>query len=387
MKDKIAKCVRDIPPAVIRQMSIKAAAYENVISLGIGEPDFDTPMEICEAALMDAKAGHTHYTPSRGYPELIEELSKYIQGRYGIALKESQLMITHGGMGGIAAFLRTVLEPGEQVLVPEPHFPTYKAQVSFTGAQMVHIPTRYEDGFVLQPDAVEKAITPQTKALIINSPNNPTGSVIPGSVLDELARIAVEQDLLVLSDEVYDRMVYTGPHESIYTRPNMAERTVVVNSFSKAYAMTGWRMGYAYGPTWLIEEMLKVATYHTSCPSSIGQRAALTALRANDTQFDAMAQEFKARCDLAFQRLNKMPGIDVKPTAGSFYIFPKIAEINPDCEQFAFDLLDQEQVVVIPGFAFGPSGKGFVRMACTVDKDRLTEAMDRLERFVHKQKM
>jgi aspartate/methionine/tyrosine aminotransferase len=293
--------------------------------------------------------------------------------------------MTHGGMGGIAAFLRTVLEPGEEVLVPEPHFPTYRAQISFTSADLVYIPTRFEEGFVLQPKAVEKAITPKTKALILNSPNNPTGSVIPGDTLDEIADIAVKNDLLILSDEVYDRMVYDGPHESIYTRPGMAERTVVVNSFSKAYAMTGWRMGYAYGPVWLIEEMLKVAQYHTSCPTSVSQRAALSALNANSAQFDDMAREFQSRCELAYNRLKKMPGIEVHPTAGSFYIFPKIAGINPDCRQFAFDLVDQEKVVVIPGFAFGPSGKGFIRMACTVDLSRITEAMDRLERFIHNQ--
>ncbi len=386
MKDKIANCVREIVPSVIRQMSIKAAAYEDVISLGIGEPDFDTPVEICEAALMDAKAGHTHYTSSRGYPELLQKLSESIKARNGIELNESQLMITHGGMGGIAAFLRSVLESGQQVLVPEPHFPTYKAQICFTEAQMVYLPTRFEDNFVLQPDVVKNAITPQTKALILNSPNNPTGSVIPGDVLDELARIVIEHDLLILSDEVYDRMVYTQPHDSIFTRSGMAERTVVINSFSKAYAMTGWRMGYAYGPAWLIEEMLKVAAYHTSCPSSVGQRAALMALKTDASRFDAMAQEFGERCDLVFQRLQKMPDIEVNPTTGSFYIFPDISAINPDCEKFAFDLLDQEQVVVIPGSAFGPSGKGFVRLACTVDKDRLTEAMDRFERFVHRQK-
>jgi aspartate/methionine/tyrosine aminotransferase len=365
-------------------MSVKALAYEDVISLGIGEPDFDTPAEICEAALMDAKAGHTHYTPSRGYPELIQELADLIRTRYGITLDDAQLMITHGGMGGLAAFLRTVLEPGQQVLVPEPHFPTYSAQICFTGAQMVSIPTRFEDGFIIQPDAVRKALTPHTKALILNSPNNPTGSVTAGDVLDALAEIANEHDLLILSDEVYDRMVYRGSHESIYTRPGMAERTVVVNSFSKAYAMTGWRMGYAYGPAWLIEEMLKVAMYTTSCPSSVGQRAAMSALRMDRSRFEAMTREFGERCDLVFQRLQKMPDIRVKPTAGSFYSFPNVAEINPDCVQFAFDLLDQEQVIVIPGSAFGPSGKGFVRLACTVDKTRLSEAMDRLQRFVMK---
>ena len=382
MKKKIATCVHNIVPAVIREMSLKAAAYKDVISLGIGEPDFDTPGEICEGALGDALAGHTHYTPSRGYTDLIQELSHSIKEHSGLELDDSQLLITHGGMGGLTACLRAVLEPGEEALVPEPHFPSYGAQISFAGGEMVYIPTNFEDGFILRPETVEKALTPKTKILIVNTPNNPTGSVIPGQVLDDLAEIAVKHDLLVLSDEVYDRLVFKGRHESIYTRPGMPERTVVVNSFSKTFAMTGWRLGYAYGPDWLIEEMLKVITYQTSCASSVSQRAALAALRADQGQFEAMWREFRERCDLVFQRLKKMPGIRVHPTDGSFYVFPNITEITSDCERFALDLLAQEQVVVVPGGAFGPSGKGCVRLACTVNKDRLSEAMDRLERFV-----
>jgi len=384
MKKKIATCVHNIVPAVIREMSLKAAAYKDVISLGIGEPDFDTPGEICQGALGDALAGHTHYTPSRGYTDLIQELSLSIKEHSGLELDDSQLLITHGGMGGLTACLRAVLEPGEEALVPEPHFPSYGAQIAFAGGEMVYIPTNFEDGFILRPETVEKALTPKTKILIVNTPNNPTGSVIPDQVLDDLAEIAVKHDLLVLSDEVYDRLVFKGRHESIYTRPGMPERTVVVNSFSKTFAMTGWRLGYAYGPDWLIEEMLKVITYQTSCASSVSQRAALAALRADQGQFEAMWREFRERCDLVFQRLKNMPGIRVHPTDGSFYVFPNITEITSDCERFALDLLAQEQVVVVPGGAFGPSGKGCVRLACTVNKDRLSEAMDRLERFVRR---
>ena len=384
MKTKIAQCVQDIVPSVIRQMSIKASDYEDVISLGIGEPDFDTPAEICEAALDDARSGHTHYTASRGDPELLRALLNMIKARFGIGLEESQLVVTHGGMGGLNGFMRSVIESGQQVVVPEPHFPTYKAQIRFADGEIVYVPTHFEKDFVLQPEDVEKALTPKSKVLVLNSPNNPTGSVIPDSVLDDLAQLAVARDLLVLSDEVYDRLVYGKPHTSIYTRPGMAERTVVVNSFSKAYAMTGWRMGYAYGPVWLIDEMLKVVTFQTSCASSVGQRAALAALKTDEAKFDAMAKEFENRCEYACQRLSRMPGVEVKPTAGSFYIFPRIEAIISDCEQFAFDLLDQEQVVVVPGAAFGPSGKGFVRIACTVGKEKLVEAMDRIERFVRR---
>ena len=384
MKTKIAKCVQDIEPSVIREMSIKASGYTDVISLGIGEPDFHTPAEICETALNDARSGHTHYTASRGDADLVQALSDMIRARFDIDLKESQLLVTHGGMGGLNGFMRSVVEPGQQVIVPEPHFPTYRAQIRFADGEIVYVPTRFEDDFILQPGDVERALTPQSRVLVLNSPNNPTGSVVPDAVLDDLAQLAVARDLLVLSDEVYDRMVYGKPHSSIYTRPGMEARTVVVNSFSKAYAMTGWRMGYAYGPAWLIDEMLKVVTYQTSCASSVGQRAALAALKTDGAAFDAMAKEFENRCEYACQRLSRMPGVEVKPTAVSFYIFPRIEGIISDCKQFAFDLLDQEQVVVVPGAAFGPSGKGFVRIACTVGKEKLVEAMDRIERFVRR---
>jgi len=382
MKHKIAGCVREIVPAVIREMGLRAAAYENVISLGIGEPDFHTPGEICRSALADALAGATHYTPSRGDPELVDGLLRYIKTSRGIELEPQQLTVTHGGMGALIASLRAILDPGDAVIVPEPHFPSYKAQICFAGGEVVYVPTVFEDHFVLRAENVARAIRSNTKALIVNSPNNPTGSIIPGSALDELARLAVEKDLLVISDEVYDRLSFEGPHESIYTRSGMTERTIVVNSFSKSFAMTGWRIGYCYGPAWLIEEVVKVATYFTSCPSNVGQRAALAALRADPEPFEAMAVEFKRRCDLAYNRLSAMPGVTVHPTGGSFYIFPNVSKLTDDTEAFALDLLDKEQVVVIPGGAFGPSGKDCVRLSCTVDEARLNEAMDRMDRYI-----
>jgi aspartate/methionine/tyrosine aminotransferase len=194
--------------------------------------------------------------------------------------------------------------------------------------------------------------------------------------------MAMDHDLLVISDEVYDRLAFEGPYESIYVRPGMAERTLVVHSFSKSFAMTGWRIGYCYGPPWLMNEVVKVATYFTSCPSNVGQRAALAALRAESGQFERMARAFKDRCSLAYHRLKEMPGVRVHPPAGSFYIFPDLGEITQDSTQFALELLDREQVVVIPGSAFGPSGKTCIRISCTVETGLLAEAMDRIERFV-----
>ena len=382
MKNKISTTVREIGPSVIREMSLRAGTYENVISLGIGEPDFDTPAEICRSALEDALQGYTHYTPSRGDQALVEALLKYIRVSRDIALNTAQLCVTHGGMGALIAGLRAVLNPGEEVIVIEPHFPSYRAQVTFAGGRPVLVSTSFEDRFIVRPENVMQSLSPKTKAMIINSPNNPTGCIIPGHVLDELARIAIENDLLVISDEVYDRLVYEDTFESIYSRPGMAERTMVVNSFSKAFAMTGWRIGYCYGPEWLLDEVMKVATYFTSCPSNVGQRAALAALMADEDRFNGMAHAFQARCSFAYNRLRKMPGVRVHPPAGSFYLFPDLAEFTKDTTQFALDLLDREQVVVIPGRTFGPSGKTCVRISCTVERGLLAEAMDRIERFL-----
>jgi len=382
MKEKISTTVRGIVPAVIREMSLRAEAYENVISLGIGEPDFDTPPEICRAALGDALKGYTHYTPSRGDQALVKALLKYIRGSRNIALNTTQLCVTHGGMGALIAGLRALLDPGDEVIVIEPHFPSYKAQVTFAGGRPVFVSTSFRDRFIVRPERVVQALSPKTKAMIINSPNNPTGCIIPGKVLDELARIAIENDLVVISDEVYDRLVFESPFESIYLRPGMAERTMVVNSFSKAFAMTGWRIGYCYGPEWLLDEVMKVATYFTSCPSNVGQRAALAALRADSGRFERMAREFKDRCSFAYNRLRKMPGVQVHPPGGSFYIFPNLAECTEDTKQLALDLLDREQVVVIPGYAFGSSGKTCIRISCTVERGLLAEALDRIERFL-----
>jgi len=385
MDHKLAGSVREIAPSLIREMSLRAASYKNVISLGIGDPDFHTSHEVCRAALDDALAGHTHYTPSRGDQELIAELIRYIRAERGTELEPEQLLITHGGMGGLTSLLKTLLNPAEEVIVPEPYFPSYQAQITLSGGVTAPVPTRFEDGFVVRPEAVEQAITSRTKVLLLNSPNNPTGSIIPGPVLDHLARLAVDRDLIVISDEVYDRLVFEGSYESISTRPGMAERCAVVNSFSKKCAMTGWRVGYAYGPAWLMNQAAKVVTFYTSCTASVSQRAALAALRMDQTGFKDMARRFKSRCALVHGRLSAMPGVRVHPAAGSFYLFPDISGVNRDSMRFALDLLDQEQVVVVPGLAFGGSTEGFVRISCTLDTQRLTEAMDRMERFVNRQ--
>jgi aminotransferase len=383
MKSKISKAVSQIRVSGIREMWKRAAEFDNVISLGIGEPDFSTPKEICDQALRDAIGGATHYTQSQGDPELIKAIQQYLHNRLGEDFSTSQIVVTTGGIGGLSSFFRTVLDPGDEVLLPEPYFPPYRHLIEWVGAKAVHVQTSFENGFTPTPEALEAAITPSSKVLLLNSPNNPTGAVIPAETLHNIARTALERDLLVLSDEVYDRLLFDGAaHESIRTRSGMRERTVVVHSLSKSFAMTGWRIGYAFGPEWIIESMIKVVSSCTSCAPSVSQRAAIAALRLDETIINTMVAEFRARRNQAYEALKDLNGVRVHKPAGTFYIFPDISLITNNSFQFALDLLKEEQVVVVPGETFGPSGKGCVRLALTVNRERLSMAMERIRRFI-----
>ncbi len=357
---------------------------ENCISLGIGEPDFDTPAEVITQAMDDVHKGYTHYAPAQGDPELLQLLSGQLSQETGLEIPKSNIVVTPGGMGALSAALQAVLEPGDEVIIPEPYFPAYNAHVIMAGGSVVPVPTSFGNGFTLRPDDLERVVTSRTKALILNSPNNPTGNVLDNKTLDELAEIVREKDLIVLSDEVYDRMVFEGRFESIVTRPGMIEQTVVIKSCSKTFAMTGWRVGYAFGPTWLMPQMIKVVNYATTCVNSPGQRAALAALRMDQSPFIAMSESFQRRVGLLWKRLQEIPGIQCHRPAGSFYLFPDISTVNPDSKDFALSLLEEEKVLVIPGAAFGQSGEGCVRIAGTVGEEKLEKAMDRLQRFVHK---
>jgi aminotransferase len=383
VKSKISTAVSQIPLSGIREMWKRAAEYDNVISLGIGEPDFGTPIEICDQALDDAKGGATHYTQSQGDPELIEALQLYLRKRLGEAFSARQIVVTTGGIGALTSFFRTVLNPGEEVLLPEPYFPPYRHLIEWVGGKAINVESCFENGFVPTPEALETAITPSSKVLLLNSPNNPTGAVIPSESIDAIAQIALKKDLLVLSDEVYERLLFDGlTHDSIWTRPGMKERTVVVHSFSKSFAMTGWRVGYAFGPEWIIESMVKVVSSWTSCAPSVSQRAALAALQLESAVIGAMVEEFRVRRDLAYEGLKVLPGVRVHKPAGTFYIFPDISQITNDCVQFALHLLEGEQVVVVPGETFGSSGRGCIRLALTVNQKLLKEAIERIRRFI-----
>ena len=382
-KISASKSVRDLGYSVIREMGALASTFEDVISLSIGEPDFDTPSAITEKAFEDAKNGHTHYTASQGDPELLEKLAAMITTTTGSPhVMPSSILITHGGMGALTAALRTLLEQGDHVLLVEPHFPDYMAHIAFAGGIPIKVASTFEDNFVPRPEDIENAITPQTRAIILNSPNNPTGAVIPGDILDSIALIAIKHNLVVISDEVYDRIIYETPFETISTRPGMAERTLVIKSFSKSYAMTGWRIGYCYGPQSLIGQMLKVVNYSTACASSIGQRAAIAALELDLSVVEQMKARFEARIELVYSRLKTMRGLRVFKPKGSFYVFVDISQLTMQSRKFALQLLEHKQVVVVPGYAFGASGEGCFRIACTQSRVILEEAMNRIEEFI-----
>lgn len=383
MENKICSRIKALKFSVIREMSQRAADMENCISLGIGEPDFDTPEQVIKQAMLDVQNGCTHYAPAQGDPELLQLLSQKLSAETKMDVPVSNIVVTPGGMGALSAGLQAVLEPGDEVLIPEPYFPSYKAHVIMAGGKVVPVPTSFDTGFTLRPEDLEQAITPRTKVLILNSPNNPTGNVLDRRTLDQLADIVRHKELIVLSDEVYDRMVFEGQFESIVTRPGMAQQTLVIKSCSKTFAMTGWRVGFAFGPEWLMPQVIKVVNYATTCVNTPGQRAALAALSMDQGPFTAMSESFQHRVEFLWTRLQDIPGIRCHRPSGSFYLFPDISNINPDSTAFALSLLEQEKVLVIPGVAFGQSGEGCVRIAGTVGEDRLQEAMDRLQRFVH----
>jgi aspartate/methionine/tyrosine aminotransferase len=377
-----SKTAENLRFSIIREMSLSAARLDNVINLGIGEPDFITPETITRAAFADALEGHTHYTPSQGDPQLLARLSQTIKEMSGMEVPASSILITHGGMGALTCALRTLLNSGDQIILLEPHFPDYMAHVALADGEAVKVPCRFEDHYIPRPELIERAVTEKTRAIVLNSPNNPTGAIIPGKILDSIAEIARRQNLFVVSDEVYDQIIFEPPFESIYSRPDMPARTLVIKSFSKSYAMTGWRVGYCYGPQSFIGQMLKVVNYSTSCSSSVSQRAALAALSLDPCVIKEMTERFAGRIDMVCSRLQNMSGIKVHKPKGSFYILADISELTDDSQEFANRLLREARVVVIPGYAFGEAGEGSVRIACTHPREVLRDAMDRIESFV-----
>jgi aminotransferase len=381
----LAERVRAVPPSGIRKFFDILATMHDVISLGVGEPDFDTPRSIVEAGVESLREGRTHYTSNYGTFELRKALATHLERLYGVSYDPAhELLITVGASEAVDLALRATCDPGDEVILHEPSYVAYVPAIVFAGGRAVHVRTRFEDDFALDPAAVEAAITPRTKALFLGYPCNPTGAVLPPAVQDELARIAERHDLLVYSDEIYDRLAYGSYRHRVFSSlPGMRDRTILMGGFSKAYAMTGWRVGWLAAPAPILEGIVKVHQYGIMSAPTTAQDAALVALTDAEPDVQRMLAEYDRRRRLVVDGFNAI-GLDTFEPRGAFYAFPRITSTNLDSETFARRLLEEEHVAVIPGNAFGPSGEGHVRACYATSYERLEEALTRIGRFVDK---
>ena len=369
-------------PSGIRKFFDLAADMPHCISLGVGEPDFKTPWSVRDAGIRSLELGRTKYTANAGLKDLRKEICTYLQRRFELHYQEENVLVTVGGSEAIDLAIRALVQPGDEVIIPEPCFVCYEPITQLTGGVPVHIATRAEDQFRLTADQLRAAITPKTKLLIFPYPNNPTGAVMSAAEVEEIAAVLRETNVLVLSDEIYSELTYgLDRHVSIASLPGMAERTIVVNGFSKSYAMTGWRLGYAVGPAPLIKVMTKI---HQSCIMSApttSQYAAITALRQCDDQIEMMRDEYNRRRRYVVKALNEM-GLTCFEPRGAFYVFPSIQISGLTSSEFCEQLLREKEVAIIPGSAFGASGEGYARISYAYSVDHLQTAMKRIREFL-----
>ncbi len=379
----IAEKIANLKPSGIRKFFDIAATMKEVISLGIGEPDFDTPRPIVEAGIRSLERGETHYTSNAGLMALREALTEHIQKLYGVSYDPAkEVVITVGGSEALYLTFTALLNPGDEVIVPTPCFVSYQAEVIMAGGVAVEIPCRMENNFDIDPDEIRKAITPRTRAILLGFPNNPTGAVASRERLLEIARMAEEHDLIVVSDEIYDRLVYGGhQHVCFPALPDMRKRTVLLGGFSKDYAMTGWRIGYAIGPAEIIGGLIRIHQYTVMCSPTTAQAAAITAVKEGEPYIAQMVAEYDRRRRLIVDGLNRI-GLPTFEPLGAFYCFPKISVTGLDDETFANRLLQEEHVAAVPGNAFGAGGEGFLRCSYATSYDKIEEALRRIERFV-----
>ncbi len=379
---KLSRAVEAIPPSGIRRFFDVVSQMDDVISLGVGEPDFGTAWRVREAAIYGLERGRTSYTANSGLLELRQAIAAALRGRYGLEYDPAhEVLVTVGVSEGLDLALRALLDPGDEVLVAEPCYVAYPPCVALAGGVPVSLPTSAADGFVPRAAVAERLVTPRTKAIVLNSPSNPTGAVLGRAALEALADVARRHDLLVVSDEVYDRLSYDAPHVPMATLPGMAERTLLLNGFSKTYGMTGWRVGYAAGPRPLLAAMTKIHQYTALCASRQAQEAAIEALRVPDRDVQAMIDDYDARRRLFVSGLNRL-GLTCHLPAGAFYAFPSVAATGLSSQAFAERLLTEGRVAVVPGDAFGAGGDGHVRCAYATALPQLEAALERMARFL-----
>jgi len=380
----ISRRVAEVPPSGIRRFFDIAATMPDVISLGIGEPDFITPLPIRQAGIASLERGETHYTSNAGLLELRDAIAAHLHERYGVVYNPAtEILITVGVSEGLYLSLTAVIDPGDEVLVPEPCFVSYQPEVIFAGGVPISIPTYAEQHFQITAAQLREAITQRTKALLLGYPSNPTGAVMSREGLLGIAELARERDLLVISDELYDQLVYDVQHICFPSLPGMWERTILLQGFSKAYAMTGWRIGYAAAPAELLGAMYKVHQYSIMCAPTTAQVAALSALQQGEESVAEMVAAYDQRRRCIVGGLNQI-GLDCFEPQGAFYAFPSIARTGMTSEEFAERLLREEQVAVVPGNAFGESGQGYVRCSYATSLESIQEALRRMEQFVRR---
>ena len=380
----LSPTVVGIKPSGIRKFFDIAGTMDDVISLGVGEPDFPTPWEIRKAGILSLESGKTRYTSNRGLETLREEIGKYVKRKYGVTYDaKSEILVTVGGSEAIDACIRAIASPGDEIIIPQPSYVCYEPIAALCGCKPVIIETKAENDFKITPEELRAAITPRTKALILPYPCNPTGAIMERADLEAIAAVLRDTNILVISDEIYAELTFgDASHVSIASIDGMQERTVLINGFSKTFSMTGWRLGYACGPTPVMEQMTKIHQFAIMCAPTTSQYAAVEALRNGDEAVAAMLEEYDMRRRLIVNGFNKL-GLSCREPKGAFYAFPCIRSTGMSSEEFCEKLLYSEKVAVVPGTAFGESGEGFIRASYCYSTEHILEALRRIERFLN----
>lgn len=384
MRNPLSKRIVEIEPSGIRKFFDIVNEMEDAISLGVGEPDFDTPWHIREEGIYSLEKGRTFYTSNAGLSELKIEISKYLDRRFDLKYDPSdEIMITVGGSEAIDGALRAMLDVGDEVILPQPSYVSYEPCIVLADGVPVIVELKEENDFKLTREQLEKAVTDKTKILIMPFPNNPTGAIMTKEELQPIVDFVIEHDLFVISDEIYSELTYSGNHVSIGAFPGMKERTIVINGFSKSYAMTGWRLGYACGPKVILSQILKIHQFAIMCAPTTSQYAAIEALRHGDDDVEKMRDEYDRRRRFLLNAFDEM-GIECFEPYGAFYMFPSIKKFGMSSDEFATRLLKEEKIAVVPGTAFGDCGEGFLRISYAYSIDDLKAALERIERFIEK---
>ena len=386
MRNPLSETIVNIKPSGIRKFFdlVSEMNDKDVISLGVGEPDFDTPWHVRDEGIYSLEKGRTFYTSNSGLKELREEICNYLDRRYQVSYDwHHETIVTVGGSEGIDIAMRAMLDPGDEVLIPQPSYVSYEPCAILAGGKPVIIELKAENEFRLTPEELLEHITDKTKILVLPYPNNPTGAIMERADLEKIAEIVMEKDIFVLSDEIYSELSYKGDHVTIASIPGMKERTILINGFSKAYAMTGWRLGYACGPREIIEQMTKIHQFAIMCAPTTSQYAAVEAMRNGDADVATMREAYDQRRRYLVNAFKEM-GLECFEPYGAFYIFPCIKEFGMTSEEFAERFLKEEKVAVVPGTAFGDSGEGFLRISYAYSLQNLKAALERLDRFIKK---